>query len=195
MRPRDFTERTRILALGIRVFCAIVCLGSLFVPFATGLRSAIAADSGSVITNYGPAFAFLFCGQIGTGYVAYTAKGVAVLGTIAYTLSCLAIVLLLVQFFIYKKKCARFLALGAAAMVLVSAIMMLFVHDSAAVLLADSILGRHSDSVAATMIRNTSLEFGFWGMSLFGFIAGALLLSTFVLDGTVDEIRTKVMGR
>ena len=68
-------------------------------------------------------------------------------------------------------------------------ILMLCTHKNAATILADAIIGEHSEAVTATIYKNTSLEFGFWGVGMFGIISSVGLLASLFFDGTVDRIR------
>lgn len=192
MTTQNFRKKALLLAFSLRIFSLALCLGSLFVPFAIGLKSVVSSDSGSIVTNYGPAFAFIFGGRIDTGRVTYNTIGVSTPGIVAYLLCGLSFVALLASFAIRKRVASKWTVFGATLGVLVSSIIMLCAHESAATVLADSIIGRRSDSVVATMIRNTSLQFGFWGFALFGFFVVVMLLASFIFDGTFDDIRLRI---
>lgn len=195
MKSKDLAKNTAFISLVLRVFSLLLGIGALFVPFAIGLKSVVASDSGSVITNYGPAFSFIFGGVISTGRVTYNTNGVSVIGTIAYVLTALSLISLLAFFFLRTKKNAKWFILGALILSLTSAILAISSHVNAATVLADSVLGRRSESVVATMIRNTTLQFGFWGISLFGFLSASFLIASFIFDGTIDEIRARITRR
>ena len=90
---------------------------------------------------------------------------------------------------------SRILLAVAVVLILVSAILMFASHRSAATVLSDAILGEHSDAVTNTIYRNTSLQFGFWGVGMFGIIAIVLLLASLIFDGTVDQIRNAITAK
>ena len=195
MKSRNFDDRARLVSLILRAFSALLCFGVLFVPFGTGLRSVVSSESGSVITNYGPSFSFIFGGEITTGRVSYDVNHISAINTVSYCLAILSLLILVVFFVFRKKPIFKWGVLGASASSLASAILALCSHESAATTLSDSILGKRSDSVVATMIRNTNLQFGIWGMAVFGFAITALLLASFIFDGTVNEIKAKMLTK
>lgn len=177
------------IAIYIRLFVSALLLGALFVPFATGLKMTVKSGDNSVITTYKSAFSFLFSGKLVSEHVTYQAKGISVIGLIAFILVVAAFVLSVVSFFFRKNKLGTILVLVCLGLVLAGSIMMLCTHRSAATVLSDAILGEHSDAVSNTVFKNTNIEFGFWGVSLFGFIAFVGLLASLFFDGTVDKVR------
>lgn len=195
MKSHKTLEAPVLIPFVLRIVSLFICFGALFVPFAVGLKSTVSSESGSVITEYGPAFSFLFGGKISTGRTSYNASGTAIVGTVAYAFLICAAIALIAYLFIRRKNFAKYILLGAAVSVFVASIMMLCSQESAATVLADSIMGRRVDSVVLTMKRMANLQFGFWGVSLLGFFSGTFLLSSFVFDGSIDKIRAFIISR
>lgn len=195
MNNENFKKKTQQISLISRFLAMLSCFAGLFMPFATGLKSVISSESGSVITNYGPAFSFMFGGKIYARNTSYNVNGVSIIALIAYMLLILSLLLLILFFILRKKAKSKFLILGSSIASLVSAILALCSHSSAATTLADSILGRHADSVVQTMIRTTTLQFGFWGISLFGFLALFFSLASLLFDGTFEQIKSKIVNK
>ena len=177
------------IAIYIRLFVSALLLGALFVPFATGLKMTVKSIDANVITTYTSAFSFLFSGKLVSEHVTYQAKGISAIGLIAFIFMTVAFALLVASFFFKKNKIGKIFILVCLGLVLAGSIMMLCTHRSAATVLSDAILGEHSDAVSNTVFKNTNIEFGFWGVSLFGFIAFVGLLASLFFDGTVDKVR------
>ena len=179
------------IAVGIRLIVFLFLIGTLFIPFSTGLKMTVKSSGGDVITTYKSAFVFMFGGELISEHIKYKVTGNCVIGMVGYILIATALILLLVSLFSRRKKdtISRVFLFVTLAFALAGSILMLSAHRSAATILADAIIGEHSDAVAATIYKNTSLEFGFWGVGMFGIISSVGLLASLIFDGTVDKIR------
>ena len=185
------------IAAYIKLFVIALLFGSLFVPFGTGMKMIVKSSGGNVVTTYRPAFSFMFGGKLVSEHISYQSQGKCVIAIIGYIFVIIAIVLLLVSLFSQKNHNirSRILLFVSFAAILTASILMLCSHQSASTILADAIIGEHSDAVANTIYKNTSIGFGFWGISLFGFISSFGLLVSLFFDGTIDLFRQFISSK
>ncbi len=181
----------------LRILAAVFLIGSLFMPFATGLKMTVKSSSGNVVTTYSNAFSFIFGGQLVSEHVTYTAKSCSVLGIIGFIFLLLSLVAMGASFFTAKKKAklSKIILLVALIMAFSASIMMFCMHSSASSILADAITGKASDAIKNTIYKNTSLSFGFIGPAVFGLASSLMLIASFFFDGTIDEIRAAIGAR
>ena len=168
----------------------IFLIGCLFIPFAP----AITLISETISKTYGSAFVFMFGGNIATQSITYKARGVSVLALISFILILISFGLIIASLFLNKKKptISKWLLFVGSVIILVSSIMFLCAHRSISNVLADALISSHSDTVSQTIFNNTKLEFGIYGISIFGFISSLSLLASLIFDGTFDKVRARI---
>ena len=188
------TARFARFANALRILATAFILGSVFMPFATGLKMTVKSSSGNVVTTYGNAFSFMFGGQLVSEHVTYSSKNCSVLGIIGFIFLLLSLVAMVASFITAKKKAklSKSILLFALIAALSASIMMFCMHSSASSILADAITGNASDAIKNTIYKNTSLSFGFIGPAVFGLASSLILIASFFFDGTVDEIRATI---
>ena len=181
----------------LKLATCLILLGCCFIPFAPGLKMVVKSSSGNVVTTYSPAFSFIFGGNLASEHITYKTIGCSPLGIIGYIFIVLALVGVLVSIFTVRsnKKRSKIIFFISLGLTLASAIMMFCMHRSAATVLADAIMGEHSDAVANTIYNNTSLQFGFLGVGIFGLLATLGLTASLFFDGTIDKIKAFIISK
>ena len=181
----------KYIAVLIRLVVFLFLISALFVPFSTGLKMTVNSSGGDVVTTYKSAFIFMFGGELISEHIKYQVTGNCIIGIVGYVFIAIALILLLISIFTRKQKdkLSKVFLFSTLLFALVGSILMLCTHKNAATILADAIIGEHSEAVTATIYKNTSLEFGFWGVGMFGIISSVGLLASLFFDGTVDQIR------
>ena len=170
------------LSLMLKLLPILLLIGAFFVPFASALKMIVHASSGDVITIYSPAFSFLFTGKIFVNKVAYSSNNICIPSFLSYVFTGVNLILLIAIIFLRKqnKILVDILAGLLVCFLLTAAILMFNCHKDAATVLAKAITGKDSEAVANTLRKNTTLEFGFLGVSLFNLLSlGSLLVSLF----------------
>lgn len=185
------------MALLFRLFVLLFLLGAVLSPFAPGLKMSVGSGGGNVVTIYKPAFSFLFGGSISTKHVTYSTIGISVIGLVGYLFSVIALIFLVLSETLFKKSSTKRIVFGMVSLLLVfaSSIIMLSIHKSAATVLADAIMGTHNDTVSKTIYNNTSIQFGFYGVSIFGFLATLLQMMSLFFDGTMDKLQESFLAK
>ncbi len=185
-----FTKFANIL----RILAIVFILGSIFMPFATGLKMTVKSSSGNVVTTYRNAFSFIFGGQLVSEHITYSSKKCSALGIVGFIFLLLSLVAMVVSFIMVRKKTklSKFILLFALITAFSASIMMFCMHSSAASILADAITGNASDAIKNTIYKNTSLSFGFIGPAVFGLASSLMLIASFFFDGTIDKIRAVI---
>lgn len=171
----------------------IACLLSLaflivccFLPFASGLTM----TSGSTGRSYGPAFSFFFGGKLTSGPATYQTKTNAVLPLLGYIFILLSVLLLLLSFLKFKSNRIRPLfRLSSLLLTLTFSILMICSHRSLSDVLADALLSSHSDAVSKTIYERTSMDFGIYGVSIFGFLSSISSFVSLLFDSTFDKLK------
>ncbi len=185
-----FTKFANIL----RILAIVFILGSIFMPFATGLKMTVKSSSGNVVTTYRNAFSFIFGGQLVSEHITYSSKNCSALGILGFIFLLLSLVAMVMSFITVKKKnkLSKFILLFALIAAFSASIMMFCMHSSASSILADAITGKASDAIKNTIYKNTSLSFGFIGTGIFGLTSSLMLIASFFFDGTIDKIRALI---
>ncbi len=185
-----FTKFANIL----RILAIIFILGSIFMPFATGLKMTVKSSSENVVTTYRNAFSFIFGGQLVSEHITYSSRNCSALGIVSFIFLLLSLIAMVTSIIMVKKKTklSKFLLLFALITAFSASIMMFCMHSSASSILADAITGNASDAVKNTIYKNTSLSFGFIGTGIFGLASSLALIISFFFDGTIDKIRTAI---
>lgn len=177
----------------IRLLSLVLLLASFFCPFATGLRMTVKSSSSEVISNYGPAFSFLFGGNLVSEHVTYQNSAISVLPFVSFLLLCLGFILLLVSLiFVLKKKRipSIILATLSAVIVLIAGIMLLCSHRQLSDCLADAIIGEKNEAVRNTIYEHTSLQFGILGTGIFSIFSSIGIFVSFFVDGTMEYFKS-----
>lgn len=168
----------------------ILMFSVFFIPFS----SAISLLTGDYEKIYGNAYSFFFGGTIETKNISYESTKPSVLGIIGFVFMIIAL-LLLVFSLLYKKNkdvMCKWMTFASALLAIVYSIIFLCMHQSLATVLADALIGGHSDAVTKTIFNNSSVEFGVWGVSIFGFLGSFFVLASLVFDGTLDKVRERI---
>ena len=133
----------------------------------------------------------MFGKELVSEHVTYANTSVSVIGIVAFSLLASTVVLLIASILLKKKKENVGKALGILSVLtaITTSVLFLCLHKSTSTILADAIVGSHSDAIAKTIYKNTTLDFGFWGVGMFGIIASVCLILSLFFDGTVDKIR------
>lgn len=177
----------------IALLTRIVSLVLLSVCFVIPLCPAITMTSGGVRKTYGSCYSFMFGGKLTTNNISYAARGISELALAGFIILIASLLILCSSFFIkdavVKKPMAVFVG---SVMIIVASIIFASLHKSISSVLADSLIGGHSDAVSNTIYNNTYMEFGTWGITLFGFLSSFLLLASLLFDGTFDRVRSKI---
>ena len=163
---------------------------TFFVP----LSPAISLLTGDYKKIYGNAYSFFFGGTIETKNVSYNAPNPSILGIVGFVLMIIALLLLIFSFLFgnnknYLNKCMAFFS---ALLAITYSIIFLCMHQSLSNILADSLIGEHSDAVTNTILNNSIVEFGVWGISVFGFFGSFFILASLVFDGTLNKVRRRL---
>lgn len=187
--PKKKLNRLKI-CFCLRVIALLFILGALITPFAPALKMVVNSGGGSVITIYSPAFSFIFGGKLSNGRITYNTIGISIIGLISFILVLLAFLFLLSTFIPYVKTkfSSTFFLFLIIIMLTTSAILLLTVHKSAATVLTGAITQNPSPSVINTIYKNTSLQFGFYGISIFSLLASLLLIMSLFVDGAIDKL-------
>ncbi len=178
----------------LRLLAIVFIIGSLFMPFATGLKMTVKTSSENIVTTYKNAYSFIFGGRLVSEHVTYTTSGCSLLGIISIAFLLLSLVEMFSSLFVSNKrpKLSKIFLLCGFFMILTGSIMLLCMHSSAASILADAITGKASDAIKNTIYNNTSLSIGFIGAAIFGLTSALILIFSFFLDGTIDKIRAAI---
>lgn len=175
----------------IKFICLVIVFGTLFVPFAPAITLTVDSVSGSIQNHYGTGFNFMFTNVI-HGQIKYTSLSIAIMPLIAYILTALAFIVLLLNTLHSKYKNKSLLSLLVFALLLVSSILMLSSHEETAKVLAGALIGKEDKYVAQTIYKNTTLAFGFFGVAIFNIVSCVLTLIKLFFDGYANSARTKV---
>lgn len=156
--------------------------------------SAITMVSGVTTKTYGPAYSFIFEGIIKTDNISYKANGMSSSVLVAFIMLVISMVAISVSFINKGKEkyVPQWLVLISAMLALVASIVLLSSHRSLANVLADTLIGGHSEAVTTTIYKNSKIEFGIWGPAVFGFVSSFLSLVSLLFDGTFDKVRAKI---
>ena len=177
------------IAFTTRVLAGVIAIICLLIP----LCPAITMSSGDVKKTYGPCYSFIFGGMINSTNISYSSKGFSGLALAGFIIISIALLLLIMSFCIQDKTIKRpVLTFVSAISFIAGAIIFASLHKSVSNVLADSLINGHSDAVSKTVFNNSNMEFGSWGVSLFGFISSFLLLSSLLFDGTFNKIRSRI---
>lgn len=162
--------------------------------FLIPLSSTITLKSDGTTKTYSTAYSFIFGGTISTTNITYKAHSVSGIGIAYFALMLASICALLSSFFIKdgKKGLSKWLTFGSGISSIAFSILALCSHKSFSNILADALIDGHSESVSKTIFNNTTMQFGVWGVAIFGFIAAFLILASLLFDGTFDKVRAKV---
>lgn len=186
-------EKFSKISKHIKFISFIALLAALLIPFAPAITWTVTSSIGEAKhTVYGTAFNFMFTNVI-YGPVQYKSFGIAVLPLISYILILGSAILLGLHLFHKKFKTNPLFIVGVFALALTAAILVLTSHPETARVLADALIGKHDKYVVETIIKNTSLSFGFVGMSVFGFITAFGMFLTLFLDGVIDNLRARLI--
>ncbi|HHT66985.1 MAG TPA: hypothetical protein GX010_01990 [Erysipelotrichaceae bacterium] len=181
-----------VIALITRIVVFALLVGTLFVPFSNGLKMTVEVPIlGNVVSTYKPAFAFMFGGELVSENATFEVLNVSAIALIGYLLIAISAALLLVSFILKnnKKMVGGILLFAAFACVLTGSILMFCSHESLAAVLAGAMIGGEpSANEINTALRNTTLEFGIWGVGMFGIISAVGLVVSYVFDGPINKI-------
>ena len=158
---------------------------SIFIPFA----SAITLSSGGMIKTYSPAFSFIFSGNISSGNMTYKNNKFSIIALIAYLILLVSCIMILFSFILKNKKISLICNISSCALIIIESILFLCAHQSVATVLSDALIKGHSDTVANTVYQNTSLCFGFYGISIFSLLSLIFnLLTLFFINKKENNI-------
>ena len=159
--------------------------------FIIPLSPAITMRSGGVSKTYGNTYSFVFGGKIEAANISYKTIGISSAGLALFIMVFVSFAALIGSFFVKndKKNISKILIFGSSLLAIAFSILALSSRRSFSDVLADALISGHSDAVRNTVFNNTSLEFGVWGIAIFGFLAAFALLASLVFDGTLDKLR------
>lgn len=177
----------------ISIFLRIISLVILLISFVIPLCPAITMTSGDIKKTYGPCYSFIFGGKINSSNISYGAKGLSGLAMAGFIILIMSFIIICISFFMKDPIVKRplFVFMGSV-MTIISSIIFISLHRSFSGILADALINGHSDAVSNTVYNSTNMEFGAWGITLFGFISSFLLLASLLFDGTFDRVRSKI---
>lgn len=182
----DFLFISRVLV----IISDILLASAFLVP----LSSAISLLTGDYEKIYGSAYSFFFGGTIETKNISYNSVKPSGLGIIGFAFMIAALLLLILSPLCKKNKnsISKWMVFASALIAIVYSIIFLCMHQSLANILADALIDGHSDAVTKTIYNNSSVEFGVWGISIFGFIGSFFILCSLIFDGTLDKVRGRL---
>ena len=184
----------KIKGILIRMVCLLFLLVCLFLPFANGMTMTVESTSDKVITTYRSAFAFMFGGKLISEHITYPTRGISIVLLLSYVFLVVSIAAAALSFFFAKqrRKTAALLVAISVLFGLVSSIMAFSCQPEMARVLADAIIGGHSDSVTKTITERTKLGFGVLGFGIFELIATIGQAASLFVDGTYAYFKAAV---
>jgi len=175
-------------------------IGAVFSFFASAVRMDVKSSSGDVITTYGPAYCFIFGGEIVSEYTSYSFKGPNGMLLSAWILMIVGLlgiaVATLFSFFSKLREETRTSIFLFGALCEGTASILLFSSKTA---LAKSLcvifLGSCSENVANTIRSNLRLQFGVWGTGLFALFSAIIVLIVLIREKMLVRLFQAIAGK
>lgn len=173
-----FKNKIALFSFLLKVTSIIFLILCLFIPFGPAIKLV----SGSTIKVFRPCYSFIFKGYISCNNANHLSSTSSWLGLIGFILILISLISLCLSIFIRKSKILkRTLYVIALLSTLIFSISFLCIHRDFAEVLTYALIQEHSEIIAKTIYQNSTLMFGTYGVSIFGFFSiGFIGLSLFL---------------
>jgi hypothetical protein len=165
------------------ILSLLFSVASIFTLFAPAVLMSIPSSEGNVITQYHPAYSFVFGGNIQANSSSYDFKGQTMILLIAWIFVVIGLLFTLATGLTIRKsiKAKRYFSLiipSISSLILVSSSCLFFFSKKAiAETLCIVITGSLNSNIANTINGNLHLCFGVWGAGLFSLLSGLMVLA------------------
>lgn len=170
-----------------RAIAIIFIITVFFIPFC----QTITWTRGNVTTTYGNTYDFIFGSQI-PGNGSYSISHNSVYLLISLIFAVLAVLCTCISF-VKNKIMQSLFTFISAILLIVSAILCFSSHYELSAILSTAVTGKYNEHVVETFYKNTYLNFGVWGISLFEIISAIILFVLCLHEGSfMKKIKTLI---